>query len=119
MVLFEAPRRVLSTLEALIDELGDRDAALCRELTKAHETIYCGSLSELHLFVRDDANQQRGEMVLVIRGCDSQAVQLNAEVEALLDRLVKELPPRRAAAVVGDITGLPARLLYQALLDKK
>ena len=119
LVLFEAPRRVLSTLEVLIDELGDRDAALCRELTKAHETIYRGSLSALHLFVRNDANQQRGEMVLVIRGCDSEAVQLSAEVEALLDRLVKELPPRRAASVVADVTGLPVRVLYQAILDKK
>jgi 16S rRNA (cytidine1402-2'-O)-methyltransferase len=118
-VLFEAPRRVLSTLDALIVELGDRDAALCRELTKAHETIYRGSLSQLQAFVRNDANQQRGEMVLVIRGCDSEAVQLNAEVEALLDRLVKELPPRRAAAVVADVTGLPVRVLYQAILDKK
>jgi 16S rRNA C1402 (ribose-2'-O) methylase RsmI len=58
-------------------------------------------------------------MVLVIRGCDSEAVQLNAEVEALLDRLVKELPPRRAAAVVADVTGLPVRVLYRAILDKK
>ena len=99
--------------------MGDRDAALCRELTKAHETIYRGSLSQLQVFVRNDANQQRGEMVLVIRGCDAEAVQLNAEVEALLDRLVKELPPRRAAAVVADVTGLPVRVLYQAILDKK
>ena len=119
LILFEAPRRVLTTLDALIAELGDRDAALCRELTKAHETIYRGSLSQLHLFVRNDANQQRGEMVLVIRGCDTEAVQLTAEVEALLDRLVKELPPRRAAAVVADVTGLPVRVLYQAILDKK
>jgi 16S rRNA (cytidine1402-2'-O)-methyltransferase len=64
-------------------ELGDRDAALCRELTKAHETIYRGSLSQLQAFVRNDVNQQRGEMVLVIRGCDAEAVQLSAEAEAI------------------------------------
>jgi 16S rRNA (cytidine1402-2'-O)-methyltransferase len=57
--------------------------------------------------------------VLVIRGCDREAVQFSAEVEALLDRLARELPPRRAAAVVADVTGLPVRVLYQAILDKK
>ena len=67
----------------------------------------------------NDENHQGGELVVGVRGCAGEAVQLSAEVEALLDRLVKELPPRRAAAVVADVTGLPVRALYQNLLDKK
>jgi 16S rRNA (cytidine1402-2'-O)-methyltransferase len=99
--------------------LGDREAALCRELTKTHETIYRAVLSELRKFVLSDANQQRGEVVILVRGFDPATVTLTPETARLLARLADELPPRRAAAVVADITGLPARQLYQWLLDRR
>ena len=76
-------------------------------------------MSELHKFVLSDANQQRGEVVVLVRGFDPATVRLTPETARLLVRLADELPPRRAAAVVADITGLPARQLYQWLLDRR
>jgi 16S rRNA (cytidine1402-2'-O)-methyltransferase len=119
LIFFESPRRLAVSLEAMHQVLGDREAALCRELTKAHETIYRAVLSELHEFVLSDANQQRGEVVILVHGFDPAMVTLTPETARLLARLADELPPRRAAAVVADITGLPARQLYQWLLDRR
>ena len=119
LIFFESPRRLVASLEAMHQVLGDRKAALCRELTKTHETIYRAVLSELHKFVLSDANQQRGEVVVLVRGFDPATVRLTPETARLLVRLADELPPRRAAAVVADITGLPARELYQWLLDRR
>ena len=119
LIFFESPRRLVASLEAMHEVLGDRKAALCRELTKAHETVYRAVLSELHEFVLSDANQQRGEVVVLVHGFDPAMVTLTPETAQLLARLADELPPRRAAAVVADITGLPARQLYQWLLDRR
>ena len=119
LIFFESPRRLAASLEAMHQVLGNREAALCRELTKTHETIYRAVLSELHEFVLSDANQQRGEVVILVRGFDPATVILTPETTRLLTRLAEELPPRRAAAVVADITGLPARQLYQWLLDRR
>ena len=117
LIFFESPRRLAASLEAMHQVLGNREAALCRELTKTHETIFRARLSELHDFVLSDANQQRGEVMILVRGYDPTTVTLTPEIASLLARLADELPPRRAAAVVADITGLPARQLYQWLLD--
>jgi 16S rRNA (cytidine1402-2'-O)-methyltransferase len=119
LVLFEAPRRLPESLMALLDVLGDRDAALCRELTKAHETIRRDRLSGLHEFVAADSQQLRGEAVLVVRGFEAEAEAITPAAMLLVERLARELPPRRAAAVAADITDGSARALYQWLLEKK
>ena len=66
-----------------------------------------------------EPNQQRGEVVMLVRGFDPATVTLTPETSRLLARLAAELPPRRAAAEVADLTGLPARQLYQWLLDQR
>jgi 16S rRNA (cytidine1402-2'-O)-methyltransferase len=119
LVLFEAPRRLPESLMALLDVLGDRDAALCRELTKAHETIRRDRLSGLHEFVAADSQQLRGEAVLVVRGFEAEGEAITPAAMLLVERLARELPPRRAAAVAADITDGSARALYQWLLEKK
>jgi 16S rRNA (cytidine1402-2'-O)-methyltransferase len=119
LVLFEAPRRLPESLMALLDVLGDRDAALCRELTKSHETIRRDRLSGLHEFVAADSQQLRGEAVLVVRGFEAEGEAITPAAMLLVERLARELPPRRAAAVAADITDGSARALYQWLLEKK
>ena len=100
-------------------ELGDREAALCRELTKSHETICRDRLSGLVDLVRCDLNQQRGEIVILVRGFDASESDVSPDVWIWLERLASELPPRRAAAIVAEITGQSARDLYQWLLDRR
>ena len=119
LIFFESPRRLSASLSAMCAELGDREAAICRELTKSHETIRRERLSALIAFVESDPKQHRGEVVVLVEGFDQGSADIPAEAWKWLERLAEELPPRRAAAVVSEFTGVPARDLYQWLLTKR
>lgn len=66
LVFYEAPHKLAYTLSDLMDVLGDRKIALCRELTKLHEEVLRGSISEMIALYRE--KQPKGEYVLVIEG---------------------------------------------------
>ncbi len=118
LVFFEAPHRIAETLADLAAIFGQtREAALARELTKAFETIRRAPLGELAAWVARDANQRRGEIVLVVHGAPGSESELDAEALRVLKLLAAELPPRQAAAVAAEITGKKKNLLYQALLS--
>lgn len=69
MICFESPFRVGATLAAAFDALGDREAAVCIELTKLHERVSRGYLSDLAAEYRDA--KVKGEVAIVIAGCNS------------------------------------------------
>ncbi|MCA0894238.1 16S rRNA (cytidine(1402)-2'-O)-methyltransferase [Microbulbifer agarilyticus] len=121
MVFYEAPHRVLDTLEAMAESFGgEREAVIARELTKAFETIQLMPLAELAEWVRADSNQQRGEIVLLVRGAaESKAAELDAESERVMKLLLAELPPKRAAALAAEITGVNKKVLYNWSLAQK
>jgi 16S rRNA (cytidine1402-2'-O)-methyltransferase len=118
-VVFEAPRRVASTLANLAAACSaDRPGAVCRELTKLHETIDRGTLGELAEAAREGLIPARGEFVLVV-GQGTAAVDAEAHADAFevaraeVERLVREGTARGdAARRVADATGLPRRRLY-------
>jgi 16S rRNA (cytidine1402-2'-O)-methyltransferase len=117
LVFYEAPHRVRESLQAMVGALGGRrEAVLARELTKTFETVRRGTLAELLDFVGADPNQQRGEIVLLVAGREKDAATLSPELADLLRRLARELPARRAAAVVADWAGLRRNDLYDYLL---
>jgi 16S rRNA (cytidine1402-2'-O)-methyltransferase len=119
-VFYEAPHRLLDTLADLVETFGpEREALLARELTKTFETVQRAPLAELLALVRADANQRKGEIVLVVAGQREMPQELDADTAALLERLAEELPARRAAAVVADLTGLRKKLLYDYLLKRR
>ena len=68
LVCYESPFRIAATLEAALDALGDREAAVCIELTKLHERVARGYLSDLVREFRDA--KVKGEVALVIAGCN-------------------------------------------------
>ena len=68
IICYESPYRVAATLEAALDALGDREAAVCLELTKLHERVACGYLSDLVREFR--ANAAKGEATIVIAGAN-------------------------------------------------
>jgi 16S rRNA (cytidine1402-2'-O)-methyltransferase len=107
MVFFEAPHRIVETLEDMQQELGaDRTACVARELTKTHESVYRGSLARLLQIAAEDGNFARGEITLVVAGqTERDAAPDDAFVARALDLLSAELPPSRAAAVVAQLTG--------------
>ncbi len=120
LVFYEAPHRILDTLEALVSEFGAaREAVLVREVTKAFETIHRAPLAELREWVAADSNQQRGEIVLLVAGAPRGESELDEATAALLRRLAEELPAKRAAAVVADCTGLRKKALYEFLVANK
>ncbi|MBN8430782.1 16S rRNA (cytidine(1402)-2'-O)-methyltransferase [Microbulbifer salipaludis] len=121
MVFYEAPHRVLDTLDTMRQVFGNaREAVIARELTKAFETIHLLPLAELVEWVRADSNQQRGEIALLVRGADEgQSAELDAEAERVMRLLLAELPPKRAAAVAAEITGVNKKLLYNWSLAQK
>jgi 16S rRNA (cytidine1402-2'-O)-methyltransferase len=117
LVAFESPRRVPATLALLASLDPDRAVAVCRELTKAHEEIVRGSAAELA--ERYAGAPPRGEVVLVVGGALASPVAPAAGEPAGLDalrRLVEAgAKPRKAAAIVAELTGGSANELYRGL----
>jgi 16S rRNA (cytidine1402-2'-O)-methyltransferase len=114
LVLFESPHRIVDTLQDLASACGlQRRAVVARELTKAFETVYRGSLQQLLDISGQDANFARGEITVVVEGAPAAAAADDAEVLRLLDLLRSELPLSRAAAVVGQYFGRRKADVYQ------
>ena len=120
-MVYEAPHRLMECLEDMLAVLGgDRHVVLARELTKTFETIKGSPLSELVEWVRSDADQQRGECVLVVEGMVPPEADdgLDPEAERVLDILLAELPVKQAAALAAQLTGVKKNRLYQVALEK-
>lgn len=107
LVFFEAPHRIIETLQDMATEFGaERAACVARELTKAHESVYRGSIGQLLQIGTEDANFARGEITLVVTGASAhEAAPDDAFVARAFDLLSAELPPSRAAALVAQLTG--------------
>jgi 16S rRNA (cytidine1402-2'-O)-methyltransferase len=107
LVFFEAPHRIEESLGDLAAVFGaERRAAVARELTKAHETIYRGTLAELAEQAKAEPNFSRGEITLVVQGAlDAGSKSEALQLEKVVALLVKELPPGRAAALAAQLTG--------------
>lgn len=107
LVFFEAPHRIEECLLDLAAVFGgDRKAVVARELTKAHETVYRGTLSELAALAKTEPNFSRGEITLVVHGApETQGKADSAELERVVALLLGELPPSRAAALAAQLTG--------------
>jgi 16S rRNA (cytidine1402-2'-O)-methyltransferase len=116
MVFFEAPHRIADTLADMKEAFGGvREAAVARELTKLHESVYRGSLEKLLQISADDPDFQRGEITLVVAGAGVAAGPDDAFVRRALDLLVAEVAPGRAAALVAQLTGRRKAEVYALL----
>jgi 16S rRNA (cytidine1402-2'-O)-methyltransferase len=106
-VFFEAPHRIEECLADLASIFGaERRAAVARELTKAHETTYRGTLAELIERAKGDTNFARGEITIVVQGAPASSAGVDAhQLERAVSLLVRELPPGRAAALAAQLVG--------------
>ncbi len=107
LVFFEAPHRIIETLQDMADEFGvERAACVARELTKTHETVYRGSIAQLLQIGREEGNFARGEITVVVAGASgAESAPDDAFVARAFDLLSAELPPSRAASLVAQLTG--------------
>ena len=117
LVLFESPNRIASLLADAAAILGDRQASVCRELTKIHETFDRGTLAELSARYAD--RDVKGEIVLVIAPPGEEAPPAEADIDAALREALKTLGVKEAADLVAASTGLSRRTLYQRVLKLK
>ena len=116
LVILESPHRLITALKGILETLGDRKIAVCRELTKIHEEVFKGTISE----AIDHFAEPRGEFTLVIEG-DSGKVepQITEDIESQLhDMRQSGLSAREAIAEVSKVTGLSRKALYRAWLKK-
>jgi 16S rRNA (cytidine1402-2'-O)-methyltransferase len=115
LVLYEAPNRAAKTLADLRESLGPRRVALCRELTKRHETVLRGVLGELEL------DELRGELTIVVEGPSESRPSDSpppADFEAELRRLLAEgRSTRDAARELAELFGMPRSAAYARVLD--
>lgn len=118
MVFYEAPHRLVQTLEALLDTFGpDRRISLCRELTKLHEeyirTTLAGALAHLQTV------QPRGEYVLVVDGAEPEAdvPDLSAAIAQMQSLMRDGLSRKAAAKHVAEQSGIKKNELYEASLN--
>jgi len=121
LVFYETPHRVRETLVDVREILGDRQAAIARELTKLHEQFIRGAVSDL--IAHFDANEPRGEMTLVITGNrdDNLTPVESVSISEQVERLAREggLSRNDAIKQAARSRGLSKREAYQLLLDER
>jgi len=117
LIFLETPHRLLTALEDLQSELGDRRLAVGRELTKLHEEIFRGKLSEARIHFSEQP--PRGEFTLVVAGKppDTQRWSEKRLRVVLQGHLEKGEPPSRIAAEIARECGWPRREVYQLLME--
>jgi 16S rRNA (cytidine1402-2'-O)-methyltransferase len=121
LVFYEAPHRILKTLEDMATVFGgDREVVVARELTKTFETFLTGSLRELIGRVSADDNQQRGEIVLIVQGvAPAELVEDDENQRRVLAILLEELSVKQAATLAAKLTGGNKKQLYQLAVALK
>jgi 16S rRNA (cytidine1402-2'-O)-methyltransferase len=113
LVAFESPRRLGASLAVLASLDGERPVAVCRELTKLHEEIVRGTAAELA--ARYESAQVKGEIVVVVGPSSSVEAETGPAIDAVRRLVEAGARARPAAAVVADLTGVPANDLYRAV----
>lgn len=121
LVIFEAPHRLLACLTDLVAVLGDRELAVCRELTKLHEEVFRGTISQ----ALEHFAEPRGEFVLVIRGKPSPAASpepaeddLEEARQQLAGLRTKGIRARDAVAQVAETMRMPKNVVYRLWLQE-
>lgn len=123
VVLYEAPHRLVRTLEELLEQLGNRRLTICRELTKKHETVFRTTLEEAVAYYTEQ--EPKGECVLVIEGVSFETL-AEEERKQWEEMSMKEhvdfymnqgMDKKAAMKQVAMDRGISKREVYQALLE--
>lgn len=121
VVFYESPHRIVDSLKSFQKVLPERPLVLARELTKTFETVLQGSPAELLDVMAEDANQTKGEFVVLLAGAPEATAEEGVSVEAQgwLRALLPLMPVKKAASVVAERTGAKKNELYQLALSWK
>jgi 16S rRNA (cytidine1402-2'-O)-methyltransferase len=119
LVAFESPRRLAASLADLVTAFGpDREAAVCRELTKTFEEVRRGSLAELAEWAA--TSEVLGEITLVVGGASGETAQVDAAElrEAVEEQMSRGLSRRDAVDAVAAVRGVSRREVYRLVHDE-
>ena len=116
LVFYESGPRLGEALAALADRLGDRHAAVVREITKLHEECVTGSLSDLAKRYAD--KPPKGEIVIVVGPARDEPETSDEQLDAALDDALQRLSPSRAAAEVAERLKVPRKRAYARALER-
>ena len=122
IILYEAPHRLLKTLQELFENLGNRRITVCRELTKKHETAFLTTLEEAIAYY--EANEPKGECVLVLEGRSREELRQEEvakweemSIEEHMDYYLNQgIQKKEAMKLVAKDRGVSKRDIYQILL---
>ncbi len=122
IICYEAPHRLVKTLEELYESLGDRRVTICRELTKKHETAFVTTLTEALEYYRENA--PKGECVIVIEGISFAEIEAESRekwnemsIEKHMEYYVNQgIDKKEAMKLVAKDRGISKRDVYGALL---
>ena len=116
LVIYESPKRLRAALGDMAEVLGgDRNAAICREITKKFEEVRRGTLTSLAAGMADGPDP-KGEIVVVVERAGSQKIS-ELDLEMDLRAALETHSVRDAAEIVSKIHGLPKREVYQMALQ--
>ena len=121
LVFYESPHRILKSLKDIELTFGSkRRIFMAREMTKLFETYFLGSVEDLIDIVERDTNNQKGEIVLVVEGCDRKSKMLGDGSTKILTLLLEEMSSSKASAIAAKLTGENKKKLYdEAILIKR
>ncbi|MET3929050.1 16S rRNA (cytidine(1402)-2'-O)-methyltransferase [Lysobacter soli] len=115
LIFYESAHRIEESLDDLVAAFGERRrGTIARELTKLFETVLDGTLADLRQRVGADANQRKGEFVLIVEGAGEDADAAVAEGKRLYAKLTEYLKPSQAAKLAAELSGAPRKALYGA-----
>jgi 16S rRNA (cytidine1402-2'-O)-methyltransferase len=115
LIFYESSHRIEEMLADAAGAFGgERRAVMARELTKLFGTVLDGPLDELRQRVADDANQRKGEFVVMVEAAGEDEGAKIAEGRRVYALLKAQLPPSAAARLAAEITGAPRKALYGA-----
>lgn len=116
LVFYEAPHRILKSLDDMLEILGDRRACLARELTKMFEEVLRGTLSEI--LEKLENSKIAGEYVIVVEGAKEKAVDLEEALSEIKELMKKGKGRKEAVKIVSDLYNLSKKELYEESLKR-
>ena len=121
-VFFESTHRIVESLQDMVSVLAkSRQLFIAREISKKFETHFLGSAAECLQWITADSQQQKGEFVMIVEGCDEASIEAARQNEALkiVELLGASVSRKDAVAIASEITGARKNKLYEIVISKK
>ena len=115
IILFESANKINKTLQDLIDILGNREMAICREMTKKFEEIITGKISDITQKII--SKKLKGEIVIVLYGDNKKDQEIN--LDEIINSFEGKYPPSELAKIISDQTGFSKSIIYNKIIKLK